>query len=180
VAQQQGSGIEAYVVGREYDVMPIAMVPEHCVPVAAGPVTFVVESRHLTDEIINHNARSQGRPDGVLDLVVDDGGASLHVLATSDGVEHLRFDCFELEPHYHYIRNDQQTNVVVAIDVHAEGDPLRMALRCVRERLPEMLEFAGAHELASALRSDPAVVLDAVPAVEDLLVQAAARRSTGG
>ena len=173
MAQQQGSGIEAYVVGREYDVMPIAMVPEHCVSVPAGPVTFVVESRRLTDEVINHNARSQGRPDGVLDLDVDDGGASLHVLGADDGLEHLRFDCFELEPHYHYVRNAEQTNVVVAIDAHAEGDPLRMALRCVRRRLPEMLEFAGAHELAAAVRAESVDVLDAVAAVEELMLAAA-------
>ena len=164
------SGIEAYVVGRSYDVMPIPMVEQHCVEVAAGAVTFVVESRHLTDEIINHNARSQGRPDGVLDLVVDDGGPSLHVLGTDDRREHLRFDCFEHEPHYHYVCHEQGTNLVVAVDVHALGDPLGFTMTAVRHRLPEMLEFAGAHEVADAVRASPTQVLEALGRVEELLV----------
>jgi hypothetical protein len=163
------SGIEAYVVGRSYDVMPIAMVEEHCVEVAGGAVTFVVESRHLTDEIINHNALSQGRPDGVLDLVVDDGGPSLHVLGADDRREHLRFDCFEHEPHYHYVRHEQEMNVVVAIDVHALGSPLDFAMTAVRQRLPEMLEFAGAVELAAAVRASPEPVAAALVRVEELL-----------
>ena len=163
------SGIEAYVVGRSYDVMPIPMVEEHCVEVTAGVVTFVVESRHLTDEIINHNARSQGRPDGVLDLVVDDGGPSLHVLGSDDRREHLRFDCFEHEPHYHYVRHHDGTNLVVAVDVHALGDPLGFTMTAVRHRLPEMLEFAGAVELAGAVRTSPAPVIEALDRVEELL-----------
>jgi hypothetical protein len=32
---------------------------------------------------------------------LDDFGASLHVVGTADGHEHLRFDCFEHSPHYH-------------------------------------------------------------------------------
>ena len=167
--QPAPSGIEAYVVGRTYDVMPIPMVPEHCVRVPAGPVTFVVESRHLTDEVINHNARTQGRPDGVLDLVVDDGGASLHVLGATDDLEHLRFDCFEHEPHYHYVRNDEGTNVVVAVDRHALGDPLEFTLHAVRTRLPEMLEFAGAGGVAASVRTSSAAVAEALGEVERLL-----------
>jgi len=179
---QQPSGIEAYTVGRSFEVMPIPMVPAACIEVPAGPVTFIVESRHLTDEVINHNALSQGHEDGVVDdLGVDDGGASLHVLGTEDRLEHLRFDCFDLEPHYHYIRHARAHNVVVAIDTHAEGDPVSWALGCVRQRLPEMLEFAGVPELAARVRAELDLVLAPIGEVEDLLVRAgsAARRMPG-
>jgi hypothetical protein len=170
---QQPSGIEAYTVGRTFQVMPIPMVPSACVAVPAGPVTFVVESRHLTDEVINHNALSQGHQDGVVDdLGVDDGGASLHVLGAEDGLEHLRFDCFDLEPHYHYVRHAQADNVVVAIDTHAEGDPVEWALGCVRRRLPEMLEFAGVDDVAERVRTNPAVIAAALPRVAELLAAA--------
>lgn len=170
---QQPSGIEAYTVGRSFEVMPIAMVPEACIEVPAGPVTFIVESRHLTDEVINHNALSQGHEDGVVDdLGVDDGGASLHVLGAEDRLEHLRFDCFDLEPHYHYIRHAQAHNVVVAIDTHAEGDPVAWALGCVRRRLPEMLEFAGVDVLAAQVRADDTAVAAALPRVAELLAAA--------
>jgi hypothetical protein len=160
----QPSGLEAYKLGRRYEVMPIAMVPDACVAVSAGPVTFVVESRRLTEAAIIESAEQQGRL-GAIDAPagVDDGGMSLHVLGTADGLEHLRFDCFEREPHYHYIHQDDRSNVVVRFDDVAEGDPTRWTLERVRSRLPEMLEHAGATELAVATAE-----------VESLLYQASA------
>ena len=148
------SGLEAYVLGRAYPVMPIPMVPEACIDVPAGPVTFVVEGRRLTDEAIIGNALERGgldvieQPDGV-----DDGGMTIHVLGAADRLEHLRFDCFEHEPHYHYIRNAEQANVVVRIDTFAEGDPTTWSLRCLRERLPEMLAHADATGLSEQVRA---------------------------
>lgn len=153
------NGIEAYLLGRTYAVMPIAMVPEACTPYPAGPVTFVVEERRLDDAAILDSAAAQGRLDAVdTPTGVDDGGPSLHVLGTDDGVERLRFDCFEQEPHYHYIRPDERANVVVRIDTHAEGDPLEWALARVGARLPEMLDHAGAPDLAAAVRAAPDAV----------------------
>jgi len=164
------SGLEAYVLGRAYPVMPIPMVPEACVDVPAGPVTFVVEGRRLTDEAILGNAIERGgledieQPEGV-----DDGGMTVHVLGTDDRLEHLRFDCFEHEPHYHYIRNTEQANVVVRIDTFAEGDPTAWSLRCLRERLPEMLGHAGATDLAEQVRSAPGEVATGIDRVAELL-----------
>jgi len=65
------------------------MVTEHCIPVDAGAVKLVVESRKLTNEII------EGAFHDVVDaeILFDDFGATLHVCGTADGVEHLRFDC---------------------------------------------------------------------------------------
>jgi hypothetical protein len=171
----QPSGLEAYKLGRRYEVMPIAMVPDACVAVSAGPVTFVVESRRLTEAAIIESAEQQGRL-GAIDAPagVDDGGMSLHVLGTADGLEHLRFDCFEREPHYHYIHQDDRSNVVVRFDDVAEGDPTRWTLERVRSRLPEMLEHAGATELAVAARAAAPQILEATAEVESLLYQASA------
>lgn len=142
------SGIEAYQLGRSYDVMPIAMIPEHCVEVPAGPLTFVVESRNLSDEAINLNAVDRGRPDQTYDSGIDDAGACVHVLGAADDLEWLRFDCFDNEPHYHYVRNDSQSNQVIRFDQFAEGDPEEWTLQRLRSNLPAMLRYAGAEALA--------------------------------
>ena len=41
-----------YRRGHRYDQLPIPMVEEHCISVDAGQVQLVVESRTLTNEII--------------------------------------------------------------------------------------------------------------------------------
>ena len=100
---------------------------------------------------------------------------------TVDGLEHLRFDCFENEPHYHYVRNADGGNLICRIDQHAEGDPIDWTLNRLRERLPEMLEFAGVPELAAQTRADHEKVLAVIDEVAELLgkarVQALADRS---
>ncbi|WP_300681903.1 hypothetical protein [Nocardioides sp.] len=160
------SGIEAYQLGRTFEVMPIPMIPEHCVEVPAGPVTFVVESRNLSDEAINTNAVDRGRPDQTFDTGIDDGGACVHVLETEGGAEWLRFDCFDNEPHYHYVRNTEQTNQVIRFDQFAEGDPEAWTLARLRSNLPAMLSYAGAGELAGLVeRADLREAIDEVAAV---------------
>jgi hypothetical protein len=155
----QPSGLQAYELGRRYEVMPIPMVEEACVNVDAGPVRFIVEGRTLTDDVIIENAVAQGRRSGIDEPAgVHDSGMSVHVVDPVTGVEHLRFDCFENEPHYHYIRNGEQANIVVRIDTFAEGDPKDWMLARLGSRLPEMLEHAGAGELAAAVRSAPDAV----------------------
>ena len=166
----QSSGLRAYQLGRRYDVMPIPMVPEACIDVEAGPIVFVVEGRKLTDEVIIANAAAQGRPDGIdQPSGVHDGGMSVHVLDAADRVEYLRFDCFENEPHYHYIRNDEQANIVVRIDTFAEGSPEEWMLGRLASRLPDMLEHANAAALADAVRTAPADVNAGVSRVRELL-----------
>ena len=169
-AQAAGSGLDAYKLGRAYDVMPIAMVPEACRDVPGGPVTFVLEGRRLTDDAINESAAAQGKP-SLMEKPsgVDDGGMSIHVLGTADRLEHLRFDCFDIEPHYHYIRNAEQANVVVRIDTHAEGDPTAWTLGCLRSRLPEMLAHAGVGDLADEVRTARDEVAAGIDQVEGLL-----------
>ncbi len=171
-----------YQRGIFYNTMPIPPVAEHCITVEAGPVAFVVESRLLTNEIL----RTQ-HPGGSLDLSAadyDDFGATVHVCDVSDGVEHLRFDCFDKEPHYHYIKNSEQGNLICRIDEVAEGDPIEWTLGRLRQRLPDMLDLAGAHQLASVVRDHPDRVIPAIDGVDELLrraqIEAASMRAHAG
>jgi hypothetical protein len=159
-------------VGTHYDLMPIPPVEEHCVSVPAGPIRFVVESRQLTEETAREAsaeiaAHIEGRENQA-----EDHGASLHVYGAEDGLEHLRFDCFENEPHYHYINNAEGGMVIVRLDQCAEGDPIAWTLTRLRERLPQMLEFAGVPALGAAVRDDYETVRSAGETVADLLVKA--------
>lgn len=173
------SGVEAYKLGRHYTMLPIPMDPEHCVDVPAGPITFVVEARWLTPDRVLDHAASLGRLADIDDVSgVDDSGLTVHVLDTAGRREHLRFDCFEHEPHYHYVHDADAANTVVRIDDVAEGDASAWMLRTLRRRLPEMLAHAGVPDIGEAVRADAEQVSAAIDTVEALVVDAA--RSAGG
>ena len=140
-----------YRRGNRYDQLPIPMVAEHCIPVDAGAVQLVVESRRLTNSII------EAAFDDVVEAEIpfDDFGATLHVCGTADGLEHLRFDCFENEPHYHYIEQANGANTVVRIDELAVGDPIEFSLACVEHHLPDMLRHCGVGDLADEVAGQP-------------------------
>ena len=175
--------INPYQLGNYFSIMPIPAIDEHCIALDAGPVTLVVESRQLTDELARGNIAPEisEAADARAELGLDDYGATLHVNGTVDGLEHLRFDCFENEPHYHYVRNADGGNLICRIDQYAEGDPIDWTLNRLRERLPEMLEFAGVPELAEQTRANHEKVLAVIDEVAELLgkarVQALADRS---
>ena len=157
-----------YRRGNRYDRLPIPMVEEHCIPVAAGAVQLVIESRRLTNAIVEETyqgAVASGIP-------FDDGGATLHVLGADDGLEHLRFDCFEGEPHYHYIDHGAVTNTVVRIDELAVGDPIEFSLECVEQHLPDMLGNCGVPALADEVKGRMGEVLDAMTEVRALMLRA--------
>lgn len=159
-----------YRRGNRFDRMPIPMVAEHCITVDAGAVQLVVESRTLTNEVIDGTY-----PDGVEGSIpFDDFGASLHVCGTADGLEHLRFDCFEHEPHYHYIEQAAGVNTVVRIDELAVGDPIEFTLACVEDRLPDMLRNCGVGALADEVAAQPDTVRTAVIEVRELMKKARA------
>ena len=157
-----------YRRGNRYDRLPIPMVTEHCIPVEAGAVQLVVESRRLTNAIIESTF------DGVVaaDIPFDDHGATLHVCGTDDGLEHLRFDCFENEPHYHYIDHSNGGNTVVRIDELAVGDPIEFSLACVEHHLPDMLRHCGVTDLADAVAGQPDKVSAAMVEVRALMQKA--------
>jgi hypothetical protein len=158
-----------YQRGISFAIMPIPPVPEHCVPLEAGPVTFVVESRLLTNEVLRTLPETAVDASGT---VYDDFGASVHVCDSADSVEYLRFDCFDSEPHYHYINPAEGENLICRIDEVAEGDPIAWTVGRLRDRLPEMLDLAGARHLAGAVREHPDQVAAAITRVADLLRQA--------
>jgi hypothetical protein len=157
-----------YRRGNRYDRLPIPMVEEHCIRVDAGAVQLVIESRRLTNEILADTF--QGAVDPV--VVFDDHGATLHVLGTEDGLEHLRFDCFEQEPHYHYIDQAAVGNTVVRIDELAVGDPIEFSLTCVEHHLPDMLGNCNVPALAGEVKGRMDEVLAAMPEVRELMLRA--------
>jgi len=161
---------DPYQRGIMFSVMPIPPVAEHCVAVEGGPVTFVVESRLLTKELQAAHLAESGFDPGESNL--DDFGATVHVHDAADDVEYLRFDCFNSEPHYHYINLAKSENLVCRIDEVAEGDPTEWTLSRLAVRLPEMLELAGAQQAARAVRSQPGRVESALERVADLLRRA--------
>jgi hypothetical protein len=158
-----------YRRGITFDRMPIPMVEEHCIPVDAGAVQLVVESRRLTNDLIDAAYGRELQPG----VAFDDHGATLHVCGTADGLEHLRFDCFENEPHYHYIDHATSGNTVVRIDELAVGDPVEFSLNCVERHLPDMLRHCGVGPLADEVAAEPEKVRAALGEVRDLMQRAA-------
>ncbi|HXN60804.1 MAG TPA: hypothetical protein VN886_10165 [Acidimicrobiales bacterium] len=156
-----------YRRGTRYDTLPIPMVADDCVTVDAGPVQLVVESRRLTNEIMKDYDGN-----GVGGLHFDDYGATLHVCSASDGLEYLRFDCFENEPHYHYIEQGVGANVGVRIDELAVGDPIEFSLSCVASHLPDMLRNCGVGDLADEVTGQIDAVRASVDVVRELMVKA--------
>ena len=158
-----------YRRGIRFEQMPIPMVDEHCVAVDAGAVQLVVESRLLTNDIIKETYG------GTVDqgVAFDDGGTTLHVCGTTDGLEHLRFDCFEDEPHYHYIDHGGGANTVVRIDELAVGDPVEFSLNCVEHHLVGMLRHCGVEDLADEVAGEPDKVSAAITQVRELMRSAA-------
>jgi hypothetical protein len=149
-----------------YSVMPIPPVEAHTAWFDAGAVRIGVEYRRLTDAIAAAHLLEQARGEERGQTAkLDDRGVSLHVFARQDGEwrEHLRFDCFAEEPHYHYISYRDRMNDMVRLDTVADGDALAWALERIRTRLPQMLERACAPEAARALA--PAALEAALPRV---------------
>lgn len=150
----------------KYDVMPIPVVEEVTQYFVAGNICIGVEYRLLDDEIIAANPLQQAEGQaGSTEGEFVDRGVSLHVFANtaSDKSEYLRFDCFQDDPHYHYVCWARKTNEIAHIDTIADGDPLAWALERIRTRLPQMLIRAGAAELARQL--DLRLLEDVLPQV---------------
>ncbi|MEM9176118.1 MAG: hypothetical protein AAGC67_12855 [Myxococcota bacterium] len=156
----------------KYDIMPIPPVEAQCEKFDAGPVTIWVEYRLLDDAIAAAHQANEGF-DGTVEQI-DDRGVSLHVFGESspggERVEFLRFDCFDEDPHYHYVSYAENTNEMVHLETAAMGDPLEWAMDRIRTRLPQMLARAGATELAA--RVDPTALERALPKVAEAAYRA--------
>jgi hypothetical protein len=146
--------------------MPIPPVEAHTRWFEAGAVRIGVEYRLLTDAVAAAaqleaaSGAERGQTTGL-----DDRGVALHVCGQQDGEwrEFLRFDCFAEDPHYHYVSWRARANEMIHLDPVADGDPLAWALERIRTRLPQMLERAGAADVAARL--DLAALEDALPRV---------------
>ena len=136
-----------------YNQMPIPPLEAQTEFIDAGPLRFGVEYRLLSEAVTASSpvAAANGTDKG--DGPLDDRGVSLHVYGVRDGeaLEHLRFDCFDEDPHYHYISWKDRSNVMLHLDPIADGDPLQWTLERLRTRLPQMLEHAGAADIAAEL-----------------------------
>jgi hypothetical protein len=156
-----------------YDVMPIPPVEAHTEYIPAGTLRIGVEYRLLDDAIVSAHMRAQTEGAGYGDATgIDDRGVSLHVFAEQDGEwrELLRFDCFVEDPHYHYLSWRERANEMIQLDPVADGDPLAWALERIHSRLPQMLERAGAADVAR--RIDFAALEAALPRVTEAAFRA--------
>jgi hypothetical protein len=138
-----------------YSLMPIPPIEAHTHWFEAGGVRIGVEYRLLTDAIAAaaQLVAANGDVPGVEGGSVDDRGVSLHVVARQDGEdrEFLRFDCFQEDPHYHYVSWRDKSNEMIHLDPVADGDPLTWALDRLGSRIQPMLTRAGAGDVAKAL-----------------------------
>jgi hypothetical protein len=156
-----------------YDTMPIPPVEAQTEWFDAGALRVGVEYRLLTDAIAAAapSERAAGS-DRAAPEAFDDRGVSIHVVGRdADGArEYLRFDCFEDDPHYHYISWREKRNEMLHIDPIADGDPLAWTLERLRTRLPQMLARAGAEQVAA--RVDARAVEAVLPRVAEAAYRA--------
>lgn len=153
------------VRGTHHKFMLLPPMPQHVRWFELGPLTLGLELRVLSD--------AQGKP--------KETSISLHLFGNDRTTEYVRFDCFERFPHYHYIFNASQTNVVWGYDPDANGPMLDWSFAAIRHRLPSFLRRAGEAGLAARVEQEglDSAAIDAVrtaidtwqpmvPAAEDL------------
>ena len=165
-------------VGQRYPILPIPWIPEHTELIPVGVLTVGVGHRVLDeatakaylDEVGFVRANDDGSE---RTYEGRDAGVCIHVLGPGrDGalVEYLRLDCFDDEPHYHYVYNDERAQDRVFLDPTLEGDPMEWALDRLRTRMPEVLEKVGAPELAAQV--DLAAIEAAMPEIRRAIERA--------
>ena len=141
-------------MGTHYEVLPIPAFSENTHIFQAGVLTFGVEYRLLNEAVIAAEYGEDARakfgntlPPG-LPAQIDEDGVSVHVFGP-DGLEYLRFDCFDDYPHYHYIEAREGRQTVMEFDPLADGPMQSWLVGCLRGRLGEMLSRAGAGDVAA-------------------------------
>ena len=168
-------------IGKVYNIAPQPPDAAHTRWIPAGAITIGVEYRDVTPEALL--ATYADDPDQLAEMLEKspdggfaDEGVSLHVNGVENGHEYLRFDVFDGEPHYHYVRyvpsGGEIVNQVVDYDVLANGEMLTWALDCIRGRLPLMLPNAGGADLVPKL--DQRAIDDALAEVTVLATAAQA------
>src|SRR3954463_6177314 len=136
------------LIGKVYNISPQPPVPANNHLLPAGAITFGVEYRDVDPESLRATSAHDASQLEELEARSPEGGffdagVSIHVCATDDGHEYLRFDVFNDEPHYHYIHaGDEVVNNVIDFDEQAHGEMLPWVIERLRTRLPEMLPHA--------------------------------------
>ena len=107
-----------------------------------------------------------------LRTLTDDGGLAIHVLSDLCGspsheyaeeTEIIAFDCFRVQPHYHY--GPRNKNLRYYWDKTVVPDPLEWTLNVLKAgKLRAMIDAAGYPDLARDLDSD--AIQDLLPALE--------------
>ncbi len=170
------------MVGTRYPILPLPHIPEETELIEAGAITIGVGCRILNAEIageylrsVGYNPQPESGESGYGNQVHEDGGICVHVFAREEEqlIEYFRFDCFEDEPHYHYVFNREGAQLRVFLDTVVEGDAQEWMFERLRHRLPQILEMVGAPELAG--RVDLAEIESALPKVMAAIERAAAR-----
>jgi hypothetical protein len=140
-------------IGITFDVPAIPPVEEDTRYFDAGAIRFGLEYRDLNPSVVGAHLGGIDREPTPEELAeYDDGGFSLHVFDAASGFEHLRFDLFQKEPHYHYLYPEHL--LVIGFDANANGDMWDWVLNALRTRLREMLRFADAAALAERIDED--------------------------
>ena len=158
-------------VGRVYHLPPQPPIEDHTTWIPAGVLEIGVEWREVQTADLEELYRDS--PQHLEELRrhtpaggFRDEGVSLHVRGASDGFEHLRFDAFADEPHYHYLTDGEPlVNRVVHFDPAANDDFLAWSLDRLRTKIVPMLQYAAAGAPAEAV--DVAAVNRAVDLVEE-------------
>ncbi len=169
------------MVGTVYQVQPQPPEEADTQWFEAGAVVLGVEYRDVDPAALE--ATYADDPEAWAEIVENspeggfvDTGVSLHVRGADDGHEYLRFDLFDDEPHYHYVRPSGDHNNVVHFDPVAGGDVFDFAFTCLRERLVGMLRHAHGDAVADAV--DPSVVGPVIDTVESIARSARERETT--
>lgn len=150
--------MSAVVNGAIYrDLLPVPHVAEATEYISADALTIGVEYRTFDPAVAAANyTPEQIEEAGGLEALFSDKGVTLHVFATDGLVEYLRFDCFDDEPHYHYIV-PEVGNTFVRFDPLSNGPMLEWAAEAVKTRTAQMLTALGAGNLAESIDQDALV-----------------------
>lgn len=163
-------------LGIRRESIPIPPAPEATEYVQQGRLRIGVEYRVVDDHALDEHFASSDRQKAILketreDFGLEHGdiayeGVSVHVIDAETGHEHLRFDAFPEDPHYHYIVPGDHHQVIVFDNV-AEPDFTHWVMDRLQARMADMLAYAGAEELASAVTADQIAAI--MPRVRELV-----------
>lgn len=143
------------VRGQYHKFVLIPIMQHHTHWFDAGPISIGVERRALGSTVQNMVR-----------------GPSIHVCNADRSEEYVRFDVFGKVPHYHYILNEPDHNVVWGYDPATNGPMIPWAIAALRDRLPTLLRHAQAESLAQEIEMsgwDSAVLDDVEKAASQAL-----------